>query len=784
MSGAGENSLTWRIRLASNRTKRWYKLQLNEEKRLHDANVERPILADPSEELPLYERMGALDIYRNGVLYLNGPVLAVAETPVIPPSDPIWWVTNFATNSAADGDEITSFNLIINSTNQTNMNYTARFISYEIQSSQFYNRNGLLIKDMSGSTFLLSLESLLTFTSNDGKNLKLLHFRGSINGLYNMGTVNFTRQSILTRIALSANRSYGALFYHYRDGVPDTSSLQILDTSDNILGQITSDISGGASSRYDSALIISDQNGNYITNASMRTTDLSDNNAGNSIAIRGINTFSDDSVILAGDFSTQEISFFSANNTLMDKLTLPVRKTNGSGNNRDIFMASFNSSGALRYYNYIRSTNQNVGQNEIDTSIAVDASDNTYMVGTFINSFVSPANTSLLQFFAKNKSSITPSSNIVYDTSGYAFNSDPNNSCNFNSSSVFLTKYNYSGDFQWFAPMGTNSTDLSGDVAYHAKTTTTGIVLSMLYASTVGSPSSTLNIYNGKTSAQRNTPGVTFRFVPLLNTSLFNNVIIKYNSDGTGSWVKQIRGDIYYAGPTSGPSITNIGHPIPLVTDSSNNIYNVCSVTGSPTYNNVQLWNIGASGANSQIGITLGPSSGSNPYIVSLSDSGALNWYGLINTTSGGGGTYCFNTVTTSQNELVLLCNTFSTSVLSIYGSTGPVIKTQTLSGLTAGVPYLLIYKLSSNGTGPGTTIKYIISQSTNTMNIRINNAMSIDSSNNLYITGELNSTAPAIGQTMNLINQDAAVVATVTKRSAYQYEYFTVKIPASFIQE
>jgi hypothetical protein len=67
---------------------------------------------------------------------------------------------------------------------------------------------------------------------------------------------------------------------------------------------------------------------------------------------------------------------------------------------------------------------------------------------------------------------------------------------------------------------------------------------------------------------------------------------------------------------------------------------------------------------------------------------------------------------------------------------------------------------------------------------MRVNNGLTVDSSNNVYVTGELYSQTPAIGQTMDLVNQDGNTVATVTKRSVHQYEYFTVKIPASFTQE
>ena len=774
MSGNANRSLTDRIRMASNRTNYWYKLQLEEEKRRHPDNVERPILADPSEERVLYERMGSLAIYRDGVLYLAPPTLSIVDTsgaPIPPTPESIWWVTNFTTPT--DGFNINGSNITINSTNETNNLYTIRLFTYLNKATYLYNRDGTLLKDLSASTFGTTLESLLTFTTNDGNTMKLLHFRGARNGIYNMQTPNFTRSSMTPRIALSANRIYSVLFYNRQNTDISSSTLQILDISDNVLDQITSNVLGSAAStRFDTALIITDQNGNYITNASMRTTDLSDNNAGNSIAVRGINTFSDGSVIVAGDFSTQQIVFYNAADVSMGQLTIPVRKTNGQNNNRDIFMAAFRTDGTLRYYNYIRSTNINPGQNEFDSSIAIDSANNAYIVGTFIN-----AGTDRMQFFAKN-TSLTPLTDVVYDTSGFQFAGNPANNCNFSTNMVFVSKYDYSGDFQWFAPIGTNNTDLSGDVSYLTRTTSTGVVLSMLYASTPGSASSTLNIYNGKTVAQGNTPGVIFRFVPLLATTLYNNLIIKYDFNGNGVWVKQIRGDVFYG------SIGGIQTSIPLVVDGSNNIYNVCSIQG-----NASLWDIGSSG-NSQINNTLSLGGGSNPYIISLSDSGNLNWYATIIKGPTSPETYAYWSRVTTNNELLVLFKATGGFTLNIYNSTNVLISTQVINFSANGPNNLLLLKISSDGNSVS-YIKSVLTAPLDPNFVNINNGISLDSSNNVYITGELqingtllNPPIPAIGQTMDLVNQDGNTVATVTKRSANQYEYFTVKIPASFTQE
>jgi hypothetical protein len=756
---------------------------------VHPDNVTRPILADPSEERVLYERMGSLAIYRDGVLYLAAPALPIVDTsgeiPPIPPTpESIWWVTNFDTSGVTLS--IFNNNIILNSTNEINNNYMTRLFSYIEPASYFYNRDGTLLKDLNASTRTANVaryvDSLLTFTSKDGKSMNLLHFRGGYTGFFNSRTFNFTLASITPRIATTSSRTYSALFYNAFSDTPASTPLQILDISDNIVAQINTDVSGSSSARCDTALIITDENGNYITNASMRTTDLSDNNTGNSIVVRGINTFSDGSVIVAGDFSTQQIVFYNAADVSMEQLTIPVRKTSGAGNNRDIFMAAFNTSGVLRYYNYIRSTSIGTTANEIDSALAIDSNDNAYLVGTFIN----PSSPNLIQIFDKNTSSTTPSSNILYDTSGYKVNNIPNDNCNFASAMCFITKYDYSGNFQWFAPMGTNLSDLSGDVSYHVKTTNTGVVLSTIFNGIV-QPGNALKLYQGKTIAQRDTSGVIFRNVDLSNTTLGNVLIAKYDSSGNGAWVRQIRGNFFPGSPT----LTNISHPIPLVVDNSSNIYSVSSFLGTGSFPTVQLFNIlDPTAVNTQLGGNVGPSSGSNPYIVSLTDSGSLRWYGLMNNESAafsGTGVFCYNSATTTNNELVLLANQFSKNRFDIYNTSGSLIK-QTIADISnVAQPHLAIYKIASDGTNPGTTVKYIISrptQVTSTFNMRVNNGLTVDSSNNVYVTGELNSTSPAIGQTMDLINQDGNTVATVTKRSIHQYEYFTVKIPASFTQE
>ena len=780
MSGNADRSLTYRIQLASNRTKQWYKLQLEEEKRRREDNVQRPLLADPSEELPLYERMGSLAVYRGGILYLNAPelggVIAIdtSGTPVPPTPESIWWVTNF--DSSGGSYNITSGNNIgIVSPNETNSNYTIRIFTYNNPQSYFYNRDGLLLKDLNASTTGGIPESLLTFTSNDGKSMKLLHFKGAFNGVYNLNTVNFTNASITPRIALSSTRTYTALFYHTRNTIPATNKLQILDISDNLLAQVSNDVSGALTTRFDSALIITDQNGNYITNASMRTRDLSDNLANNSIAVRGINTFSDGSVIVAGDFSTQQIVFYNAADVSMGQLTIPVRKTNGAGNNRDIFMAAFRTDGTLRYYNYIRSTNfGTTTANEISSHVEVDAANNYYIIGTIAN----PSFPNLVQIFDVSKSSVTPSTNIVYDTSGTLPGGAPSNNLNTDVPIGFVAKYDFNGNFQWFAPTFMNLPDISGDASYLGKAVGNDLVISSFFLRGTGA-AIPLFIINGQTSAQRGTPYIGFTNLQLINSSLINNFIVKYNgTNGQVQWVKHIRADFNL-------SVSANGSSLPLVVDSLNNIYSVCCVYSSTA----EIWDVsGIPPVGTQLGATINTGSGSTPIITSFSSAGALNWYAVLNRNSGAPGTYAYWSRATTNNELLVLFRSTTQSTLEIYNSAGVQISSTSIDFLANGPNRILLLKISSDGN----TVSYIKSIMPTTpidfggSNVSVNNGISIDSANNVYITGELQiqGPAPAIGQSFDFVNQDDAIVATMTKRSANQYEYFTVKIPASFTQE
>ena len=775
MSGNADRSLTYQIQLASNRTNQLYKVRLEEEKRQYGNIVKRPILSDSSAALQLNQTIGSLNVYQNGTLYMEAPSL-VEEPSIIEVPQSIAWSANFATDLPY---HFLTTNRTILSTNETNSNYTIRYFTYGSRNTKLYNRDGVVVKDLSSSWLSYIGESIISFTSNDGNTIKTYHFRNLNNRLDYLNTRNFTNSSITSRIALSKNRVYNVIPCAYLNTAlalppPNGPRMQILDDSDNVIANITADVSGGNTERFDSALLIYSVSGDYITNVSMRTRDLSDNNA-NNIAIRGINTFSDGSVILCGDFNTQQIVFFNAADVSMGQLTLPVRKIPGTSNNRDIFMAAFDTSGALRYYNYIRSSSPFSGQNEFAGTLTVDTADNVYMVGTYFNQAGGPSTQTLMQFFAKNKSSTVPSSNILYDTSGYNFLGIPNNSCNFSSPTLFVTKYNYNGDFQWFATMASHPNDISGDLPYQIKSTSNGVIVSMLYSGSIGGSSGNLSIYQGKTSAQRGISGEIFCSAPLSNTTLFNNVIVKYNFNGTGAWAKSISGDIFFV------SQLLSYHPVNLIVDSSNNIYNICSLQGSPHFPNARLLNLEPGGNFTPVGSTISPSPGSNPYITSLDNAGNLRWNGIINTTGPGVGTYCFNAVTTTKNEIVLLCNVFSDTLLSIYNASGSLINTQVITLPTQGTAYLLVYKISTDGA----TIKYILSQSTSTTRIRVNNGISIDSNDNIYITGELFNNSLVADQTMNLVNQSGNTVVTITRRgSVSQYEYFTVKIPASFIQE
>jgi hypothetical protein len=778
MSGNADRSLTYRIQLASNRTKQWYKLQLEEEKRIHQDNVQRPILADPSEELPLYERMGSLAVYRDGVLYLNSPELGIIETPIpVPPTpESIWWVSNFVTDPT--GIQILGgLNLGILSTNETNSNYTIRYYTYDaVTTTNVYNRDGTLVKNLSSAFLDVFYETSLIFTSNDGKTMKLYQFQNANNNFSLLSTVNFTRASITPRIATGLNRVYSVIGYANiaSNQGPYGQKLRILDISDNIVADITSDVSGTSTSRFDSALMIYSTSGDYITNASMRTRDLSDNIT-NNIAVRGINTFSDGSVIVAGDFNTQQVVFYNAADVSMGQITLPMRKTNGGANNRDIFMAAFRTDGTLRYYNYIRSTNIGaISANELSTHIEVDSADNYYIIGTIAN----PSFPNLVQIFDVSKSSVTPSANIVYDTSGSAPGGAPTNNLNTDVPIGFVAKYDFNGNFQWFAPTFMTLPDISGDASYLGRAVGNDIVISSFFLRGTGA-GIPLFIINGQTSAQRGTPYTSFTNLQLVNSSLINNFIVKYNgTNGQVQWVKHIRADCNL-------SVSANGSSLPLVVDSLNNIYSVCSVYSSTA----QIWDIsGIPPVGTQLGATINTASGSTPIITSFSSAGALNWYAVLNRNSGAPGTYAYWSRATTNNELLVLFRSTSQSTLEIYNSAGVQISSTSIDFLANGPNRILLLKISSDGN----TVSYIKSIMPTTpidfggSNVSVNNGISIDSSNNVYITGELQiqGAPPAIGQSFDFVNQDDAIVGTMTKLSANNFEYFTVKIPASFTQE
>ncbi len=767
MSGNADRSLTYRIQLASNRTKQWYKLQLEEEKRRHEDNVQRPILADPSEELPLLQRLGSLAVYRDGVLYLPSPALGLVEiTPVEPspviPLDLISWIMNIDI-SGYDTSSILS-------TGANNDYYYARYYSYSGTSSSItlYDTSGTVLSSFGPNTASNSYSSsALYFVGKDVSGIISYWFNGMDTDLSNVPTIGFNNSVILPRSAVSTGgRFYQIVPYGNPSYVTGATNLIISkDTSGNIVASIPQDVSG----HYDSAVIAFDASGGYLFNNSFRTADLSDNIPNFNIQLSSIGTTSDEGYIVAGNFNTQQVRMYDSSGEGGDytQLTVnPRRLQSGTSRSSDTFTASYDSNGALRFYNYIRGDdNANSFLPGVSISdIDIKGNDEYAIVGTYILGTRVPGTSRKLEFYTKNSTSV-----IAYDTSGFRVAPSSLASTGKN---IFIAKYSSTGDLQWTALSFFNTTTNIDDESYNVKNLENGVVFQGLFG---GSKGSALIVYQGKTPAQQDTSGVQFTTMSLdISNSNYNPFIVRYDNNGTILWSKLYQG-MYGAQPFS--SVNQAA--IPLLIDTSDNIY----TASSWMYDLSNTLALRSYRPTQTVNFTLTHSgSGRNTVITSIGTdvSGTPNWYAHIRnvSTADQSGNYILNAALLSDNSQVYLIRYYSPLEVLVYNNDiSGVRNTHSIpkTGTNYSIPAFAILKINQSGT----LLSYVRSASTYAFDI--NNSLSVDTSNNIYITGNLYSASPVVGQTASFVNQDGDVVATFVKRTNKQNEAFNLKILPSF---
>lgn len=253
------------------------------------------------------------------------------------------------------------------------------------------------------------------------------------------------------------------------------------------------------------------------------------------------------------------------------------------------------------------------------------------------------------------------------------------------SNEAYIVKYNSSGTAQWGAHIGGTSAEKGMGISTDS--------LGNVYV--IGSyASAPVNVYNAN--------GISFGTLSKLggNGDVF---IAKYNSNGSVQWMARMGG-------------TSDDYGNDIAVDSSGNVY----VIGYFTSSSFLIFNSN----NTQFGTTLA-NSGSfdqNVFVVKYDTNGTVQWGTRIGGTSSDQG----NSITTDTSGNIYVTGYFASSILTVYNNGGSTFGT--LSNAATGNDAFIV-KYDSSGTaqwaariiGPGNDIA---------------NAISSDSSGNIYVTG------------------------------------------------
>ena len=334
----------------------------------------------------------------------------------------------------------------------------------------------------------------------------------------------------------------------------------------------------------------------------------------------------------------------------------------------------------------------------------IDENGNIYMIGSYIS-----GSTVTL----KNASGTTPvNSDITLPSS--VFNE------------AFIVKYNSSGVVQWATSINGTSNDVGNSITLDSDN---NIYIIGRYNST-----STITLKNASGISQVNSD-IT---LPAANAAF----IVKYNSSGVVQWATSIDG-----------TGNDIGNSITL--DSDNNIY----VTGG--YNSTSTITLKNASGISQVNSDITLPAANAAFIVKYNSSGVAQWATSIDGTFSDSG----NSITLdSDNNIYVAGRYYSTSTTILKNASGI---SQVNSDITLPSSLLnaaFIVKYNSSGVAQWAT-------SIDGTGNDIGNSITLDSDNNIYVTGGYNSTstitlknASGISQVNSDITLPAANAAFIVK--------------------
>ncbi len=266
---------------------------------------------------------------------------------------------------------------------------------------------------------------------------------------------------------------------------------------------------------------------------------------------------------------------------------------------------------------------------------------------------------------------------------------------------VFLAKYNASGFFQWAIKMTSSFTEQGLGVA----------------VDTSGNPYIT-GYYRGPMDLY-NTDGITFASVSHFGTGSDDVFIAKYNSSGVLQWLRTA-----HAYGVSGTGVNERGYGVAI--DTSNNVY----LTGIFRYS-TYFYTLSPSGSGSVTRISVTATSASTDmFVVKYNPSGTIQWIAKGGSTAADQA----NEIAIDTNNNIYVTGYYTGSSTFYNGNatgTGSAFGTLTQIGLQD----IFIVKYNSSG-----TIQWI-ARAGGTSGNDNGNAITTDTSGNIYIAGYYNGT-------------------------------------------
>jgi hypothetical protein len=315
-------------------------------------------------------------------------------------------------------------------------------------------------------------------------------------------------------------------------------------------------------------------------------------------------------------------------------------------------------------------------------SVAIDSSNNVYITGYYLS-------TSIVTL--KNASG-----NTQVDSSVTLPPSTPSST----NQALFLVKYNSSGIVQWATFLNGTSNDIGYSIAIDSSN---NVYITGQYAS-----SASVTLKNASGNGQVDS-SIT---LPIATLAI---LIMKYNSSGIAQWATYLDGNS-----------SDIGNSIAI--DSSDNLY----ITGQ--YRSSAITTLRNVSGNTQVNssITLPVTTLVSLVLIKYNSSGIAQWATILDGSSIDAG---YSVAIDSLNNIYVTGNYSSSGIVTLKNVSG---NTQVNSSITLPATTnsaLVLMKYNSNGIAQWAT--YLDGS-----NSDIGYSIDIDSSDNLYITGQYSSSA------------------------------------------